>query len=390
MSSTKPRTKNSTVLPLSNFSRPISAPMKKLNRDLLPKPRPLLRWTIPISALSYEIDETGDDQMFIAMAFYEGETLKKKIEQEPPTLLKSIKIAIQIAEGLSRAHAQGIIHRDIKPANMMVTKEGLVKILDFGLAKIADANITKTGWTLGTAAYMSPEQARAEHVDNRSDIWSLGVILYEMVIGESPFKGEKAETVIYSILNDKPKSPVSIKGDIPPTIGIIIERCLEKDRENRFSDMSELVDALNSVLLEISGLESSHSSLAASTLFKKKRSKMRYIRAAAISVSLIAVIYLLFNLYQNSKNRGEMKIGRATQLTHFPDLEIDAVISPDGTMIAYAAGVEGEMDIYIRQISGGRAIPLTADIPGNHRWPKWSPDGKQIAFQSSGNLFFIP
>lgn len=235
----------------------------------------------------YEIDETGDDQMFIAMAFYEGETLKKKIEQEPPTLLKSIKVAIQIAEGLSRAHAQGIIHRDIKPANMMVTKEGLVKILDFGLAKIADANITKTGWTLGTAAYMSPEQARAEHVDNRSDIWSLGVILYEMVIGQSPFKGEKAETVIYSILNDKPKSPVSIKGDIPPTIGIIIERCLEKDRENRFSDMSELVDALNSVLLEISGLESSHSSLAASTLFKKKRSKMRYIRAAAISVSLL-------------------------------------------------------------------------------------------------------
>jgi len=338
----------------------------------------------------YEIDETDDDQMFIAMAFYDGETLKKKIELEPPTLLKSIKIAIQIAEGLSRAHAQGIIHRDIKPANIMVTSEGLIKILDFGLAKIADANITKTGWTLGTAAYMSPEQARADHVDNRSDIWSLGVILYVMVTGQSPFKGEKAETVIFSILNDKPKSPVSIKGDIPPKLGIIIERCLEKDRENRFSDMSELVDALNSVLLEISGLESSHSSLVASPLSKQKRTKMSYIWAVAIVVAIIVVTYFLVHLYKDSRMRGQMKIGRATQLTHSPGLEIDAVISPDGTMIAYAAGVEGEMDIYIRQISGGRAIPLTSDFPGNHRWPKWSPDGKQIAFQSSGNIFIIP
>ena len=138
----------------------------------------------------YEIDETEDGQMFIVMACYEGESLKKKIEREPLELESAINIASQIAAGLARAHEAGITHRDIKPANLMVTERGEVKILDFGLAKLARrAQLTKTGSTVGTVAYMSPEQAQGQEVDNRTDIWSLGVVMYEMLTGQLPFKG---------------------------------------------------------------------------------------------------------------------------------------------------------------------------------------------------------
>ncbi|MCI0559585.1 MAG: serine/threonine protein kinase, partial [Nitrososphaera sp.] len=139
----------------------------------------------------YEIDETEDGQMFIAMAYYEGETLKKKIERGPLPIDQTIDLAIQIAQGLAKAHKHGITHRDIKPANVMITNEGVAKIVDFGLAKLAgQTKLTKSGMTVGTVAYMSPEQARGEEVDHRTDIWALGVVLYEMITGQLPFKGE--------------------------------------------------------------------------------------------------------------------------------------------------------------------------------------------------------
>ncbi len=151
----------------------------------------------------YEIDETDDGQMFIAMACYDGETLKKKIERGPFKLEDAIDISLQISEGLSKAHEKEIVHRDLKPANVMLTKDGVVKILDFGLAKLrGQTKLTKVGTTLGTAPYMSPEQARGEEVDNRTDVFSLGVLLYEMLTGQLPFKGDYHEAIIYSILNE--------------------------------------------------------------------------------------------------------------------------------------------------------------------------------------------
>ncbi|MEN8251633.1 MAG: serine/threonine-protein kinase, partial [Bacteroidota bacterium] len=147
----------------------------------------------------HEIGETEGDQLFIVMAYYEGETLKKKIDKGSLKVEDAIDITIQIAEGLQAAHNKGIVHRDIKPANIFIRNDGTVKILDFGLAKSASRNtMTQLGSTMGTVAYMSPEQTHGTDVDHRTDIWSLGVILYEMITGQLPFKGDYEQAVIYN------------------------------------------------------------------------------------------------------------------------------------------------------------------------------------------------
>ncbi len=150
----------------------------------------------------YEVAEIDDGQLFIAMACYEGETLKSRIAQGQLRIEEALDFVGQIAQGLVRAHEVGIVHRDIKPANIIVTTRGEVKIVDFGLAKLSGRTLlTKSGTTLGTAAYMSPEQARGEQVDQRTDIWSLGVVLYEMLTGKRPFESEYEQALVYSILN---------------------------------------------------------------------------------------------------------------------------------------------------------------------------------------------
>ncbi len=150
--------------------------------------------------------ETGDGQWYLVMAHYEGETLKERIAREPLGLENAVDIATQAGQGLAEAHGAGIVHRDIKPANLLVTKTGVVKILDFGLAKLAGTEgVTQTGTTVGTVAYMSPEQARGQEVDHRTDIWSLGVVLYEMLAGKRRFRGENLAAVVHAIVErDQP------------------------------------------------------------------------------------------------------------------------------------------------------------------------------------------
>jgi eukaryotic-like serine/threonine-protein kinase len=154
----------------------------------------------------HDIDETEDGQIFICMDRYEGETLKKKIERGPLKIDEAIEILAQIATGLQKAHEKNIIHRDIKPANIFITKDNVAKVLDFGLAKLSrQSMLTKTGSTLGTLAYMSPEQLKSSEVDSRADIFSLGVVFYEMLTGKLPFKGEYESAQMYSIVNDEPE-----------------------------------------------------------------------------------------------------------------------------------------------------------------------------------------
>ncbi len=196
----------------------------------------------------HEIGETEDEQIFIAMACYEGETLKRKIERGALALDQAIYVAIQVAEGLAKAHARGIVHRDIKPANIMVTDDGMTKILDFGLAKLSGkARLTRTSSTAGTIAYMSPEQVGGREVDSRTDIWSLGVVLYEMVTGQLPFRGEYEPAMIYSILNDKPKLMSLLRDGVQRELERVVERTLAKTPEERYGNVTDLLADLRAL-----------------------------------------------------------------------------------------------------------------------------------------------
>ena len=189
----------------------------------------------------YEINDTEDGQLFISMAFYEGETLRDKIAKGPIEIEEAIKITLQICEGLEKAHKNEIIHRDIKPANIFITNDGIVKILDFGLAKAkGQTQLTKMGSTLGTVDYMSPEQATGNLVDKRTDIWSLGVMFYEMITGQRPFGGEYEQAVIYSILNEEPKSVSTLRSEIPDEFEKIVIKSLNKNLSDRYQDMNTL------------------------------------------------------------------------------------------------------------------------------------------------------
>ena len=194
----------------------------------------------------YEINE-AEGQTYIAMAYIKGQSLKDKVLSGPLDIPEAVTIAVQVAEGLKSAHGRGIIHRDIKPGNIMLTEDGQVKILDFGLAKLErGADLTKTMTIMGTPAYMSPEQARGEVVDQRTDIWSLGCMFYEMVSGQRPFQREHEQAVIYSILKEEPR-PIFRQGkEIPAQLKTIIHKCLEKDPKNRYQDAAALAEALTS------------------------------------------------------------------------------------------------------------------------------------------------
>jgi serine/threonine protein kinase/tetratricopeptide (TPR) repeat protein len=200
----------------------------------------------------HEIDETDDGQMFIAMAYYEGETLKEKISQGPLEPREALDIAIQIARGLGKAHEREIVHRDMKPANVVITKDAVPKIVDFGLAKLAGrTRITKTGTTVGTAAYMSPEQALGQETDHRTDIWSLGVILYEMLTGVLPFRADIEAALMYLIVNEQPSSVSNINPKIPREMDSVVVKLLEKDVTLRYQTMDEVVGALHQLRMNM-------------------------------------------------------------------------------------------------------------------------------------------
>ena len=192
----------------------------------------------------YDVD-SADDQLFIAMAYYEGETLRDRIARGPLSLPEALDVALQIARGLDHAHHAGIVHRDIKPANVIATRDGLVKIVDFGIAKILDrTGPTRTGLTLGTVTYMAPEQAHGYTVDQRADLWALGVVLYEMLTGRPPFGGDRDMAILHNILHETPPAARTLRADLPPAIDDLLVRALTKDRDGRYQSAPEMIQAL--------------------------------------------------------------------------------------------------------------------------------------------------
>ena len=245
----------------------------------------------------HDIDETADHQLFIVMDCYEGGTLKEKIEREPLPIEISIDIATQVAQGLAKAHTSGIVHRDIKPANIVVGEDGIARILDFGLAKLSSQTVlTKSGSTLGTAAYMSPEQARGEKVDQRTDIWSLGVVLYEMLAGRKPFASDYEQALVYSILNQTPEAMTTSRKDVPIKLEQIVSKCLEKEASRRYQTADDLLVDLK----EARGggakvTQGMFGALLARTIWGRKKWARR---AAVVAIPLVLILaWFVYSTY---------------------------------------------------------------------------------------------
>jgi TolB-like protein len=233
----------------------------------------------------HEIDEV-EGRMFISMAFVEGESLKAKIERGLLKIDEALGLGMQVAEGLREAHKKGVIHRDIKSANIMVTESGQAKIMDFGLARVRGGTLlTKEGMTMGTIAYMSPEQARGEEVDHRSDIWSLGVVIYEMLAGRLPFRGEHDQTVIYAILKEPPQPLTAARPEIPAAIEYVVGKALEKNPDERYQSVEELIGDLKSIA---EGIEPER------IRARRRKAKLRRWKRAGLYGGPAVLVVLLF------------------------------------------------------------------------------------------------
>jgi serine/threonine protein kinase/tetratricopeptide (TPR) repeat protein len=237
----------------------------------------------------HEVDETPDGLTFIVMAYYEGETLRERIDRGDMSLEEALELTAQVAMGLSKAHAKGIIHRDIKPSNVIITPDGEAKLVDFGLAKLAGATrVTKTGTTLGTVAYMSPEQARGDEVDARSDIWALGVMLYEMLTGKQPFRGDYEPAVVYSIMNEEPEAVSATRRDMPVEIENIVDKAITKDLSQRFQTAEELLSALETQRGELK-----LGPKGRGLLTMRRKARQRLLRISIPAVLIVAAIILI-------------------------------------------------------------------------------------------------
>ncbi len=234
-----------------------------------------------------------DGQTFIVMGYYDGETLKDKIARGPVEVEEAIAITHQVAGGLANAHGAGVVHRDIKPANIIVTTDGVAKILDFGLAKVAGRTLlTAAGTTLGTAAYMSPEQARSEPVDDRTDIWSLGVVMYEMLTGRRPFDSDYEQALIYAILNTDPAPMRTLNPAIPPELEQVVLKAMSRDPHERYQSMERLLADLDI----LGGERSRAAKTQAASFYEAKKRKRLLVRSSILVASIVLVLtaYLLF------------------------------------------------------------------------------------------------
>jgi serine/threonine protein kinase len=341
----------------------------------------------------YDIDRT-DGSEFIAMEFVQGDTLDVLIGRRGLPIGEALKYAVQIADALATAHAAGIVHRDLKPANIMVTEKGLVKVLDFGLAKLVEsapgqeAAVTQTlqpltdqGIIMGTSGYMSPEQAEGKTVDARSDIFSFGAVLYEMMAGRRAFQGDSKIATLSAILQQE---PTPLEG-LPAELQRIIGRCLRKDPDRRFQHMADVRVALSELK------EESDSGKLAPSLLKPVRS-LRPLSVAGIALAALLIASLGWFLATRHGGGPSLKSVTFTQLTDAPGPELYPSISPDGNSFVYQSRASGNWDICFQRVGGKTALNLTKDSPADDTEPAFSPDGDRIAFRSErdgGGIFIM-
>ncbi len=332
----------------------------------------------------YEIDQ-ADGQTFIAMALIEGESLAKKIAQGPLKVEEALDIARQVAEGLRAARDRGVVHRDIKPENVIVDQVGHVTILDFGLAQLAQASrLTRADQALGTTAYMSPEQTQGAGTDQRTDIWSLGVVLYEMVTGQQPFKGDYSKAVAYSILNEGHEPVTALRTGVPMELERVVDKCLSKDGGDRYQSATELVVDLRSLGAKASDTKSP-AALPAPTPSRK--------RLWAVALGLIVLVAAVaFWVARPDDRERTSESWRTSRVTSTPELELFFSASSNSSLIAYSNNVSGNNDVYVMPVTGGKPLQLTTD-PDDDDEPVLSPDGGLVVYHSSqaqGQLYAVP
>jgi eukaryotic-like serine/threonine-protein kinase len=325
---------------------------------------------------------------YIAMEFVVGKTLEQLIPRKGMRLSPALTHVIQIADALTRAHGAGIIHRDLKPSNVMVDEHGLVKVLDFGLAKLTETSgqeseiataRTGEGTILGTAAYMSPEQAEGRRMDARSDIFSFGSMLYEMLTGQRAFRGDTRASTVASIPREEPKPISQVVEGLPPDAEKIVKRCLRKDPDHRFQHMDDLKVALEELKEESDSIAPESTVVAG----KPVRSTRWWVGAAAGTVTLVAALGIAGWLWLGRSHSETTEAPPSTiPLTSYPGSEFLPTFNPDGNQVAFSwNGEKGDnYDIYIKQIGVERPMRLT-DHPEIEDGPAWSPDGRWIAFR---------
>ena len=330
----------------------------------------------------YDIRSVGGVD-FIVMEYIEGQTLEALIPSTGMRPAQALKHAVQIADALAKAHGAGILHRDIKPSNVMITEEGRVKILDFGLAKLCEPAelsteaptltrpLTEEGAVVGTAAYMSPEQAEGRKLDARTDIFSFGSVLYEMVTGRKPFTGDSRLMILSKVLNEEPAPPRDLAAAIPPDLEKAILRCLRKDRARRYQTMADLKVALEDLETE------SASGPPARVAAGRASSRRRRVWAALVPL-LLAAAFFAWRAWRVPESTEPL---RAVPLTTLRGVQRYPSFSPDGNHLAFTWTGPGQdnPDIYVHQIGSGSPSRRTTD-PGNDYNPIWSPDGRSIAF----------
>jgi Tol biopolymer transport system component/serine/threonine protein kinase len=340
---------------------------------------------------------------YYTMPYVEGRSLRSRLDAEGRlSVAETVSILRDVARAIAHAHASGIVHRDIKPENILLSG-GTAVVTDFGIAKAVESArtlgsgevagggtppgvrsaerrtaLTALGAAVGTPAYMAPEQAAGDVVDPRTDVYALGCVAYEMLTGASPFGGRAPLVTLAAQVNETPASLASRRPDVPSALANLVDRALAKRPDDRPASAAEVVR-----LLDAAGSGASHVTVRPSGL----TSRGRLVAGAAV---VLAVVGIAASAWLRGRTPSSPVVGNMTQVTASQEIEIDAAISPDGKLVAYAGQHNRTLRIFVRQLGGGASVMVGPDSGGAQRWPRWSPDGTSLIYASEGIVYQVP